>query len=74
MEGDGVHPSGALADPILTAVDDNGLAGNECGIVGCEEQSRSSNILGFSPPLDCLLFPGGTSLLFRLRCGGLPAE
>jgi len=34
-EGDGVHPSGALADPILTAVDDNGLAGNECGIVAC---------------------------------------
>jgi hypothetical protein len=30
-----------LADPILTAVHDNGLAGNECGIVGCFEKRTS---------------------------------
>ena len=35
LEGDGVHPSGALADPILTTVHDNCLSGDKGGIVAC---------------------------------------
>jgi hypothetical protein len=34
-EGDGVHPSGALADTILTAVHDDCLTGDKGGIVAC---------------------------------------
>jgi len=34
-EDDGVHPSGALADPILTAVHDDCLTGDKGGIVAC---------------------------------------
>lgn len=50
-----------LADPILTAVDDNGLSGNKCGIVARQEQDCARHILGFNQPLDRLLFPGAIS-------------
>ena len=56
-----------LADAILTAVYDNCLPGDKCSIIACQKQNRPSNILGFAKPFDCLLFPCGASLLFRLR-------
>src|ERR1700693_1906790 len=56
-------PSAGLADPILAAVDDNGLARNECSIVARQEQDCARHILRLSQPLDRLLFPGGAFLL-----------
>jgi hypothetical protein len=53
-----------LADPILAAVDDNCLPGDESSVVACQKKNRSCHILGFSQPLDSLLFPGATFLLF----------
>lgn len=55
------------ADPILTAVYDNCLPGDECCIVTGKKQDRTGYVPGLSEPLDGLLFPGGTLLLFRLR-------
>src|SRR5580698_258728 len=64
----GVRAHAYLADPILAAVNDNGLPGNECSIVACQEQDRARHILGFSQPLDRLLFPSAAFLPFRLSC------
>ena len=47
-----------LADPILTAVDDNRLAGNKSRIFACQKQNCACDILRFSQPLDSLLVPG----------------
>ena len=55
------------ADPILTAVYDNCLPGDECCIVTGKKQDRTGYVPGLSEPLDGLLFPGETLLLFRLR-------
>ena len=55
-----------LADPILTAIDDNRLSSDKGGIIACQKQNCACDILRFSQPLDRLLFPGATLLVFRL--------
>src|SRR5579864_537570 len=57
------------ANAILTTVNDNCLAGDECRIVAGQKKYGTCHILGFSQPLNRLLFPRGAFLLFRLGRG-----
>src|SRR5258708_39843640 len=61
-----------LADAVLSAVDDDCLAGDECRVVARQEQDGAGDVRGLTEPLDRLVFPGGALLRFRLRrgCGG----
>src|SRR5258708_21507343 len=62
-----------LADAVLSAVDDDCLAGDECRVVARQEQDGAGDVRGLTEPLDRLVFPGGALLRFRLRrgCGGV---
>src|SRR5260221_11571271 len=58
-----------LADAVLSAVDDDCLAGDECRVVARQEQDGAGDVSGLTEPLDRLVFPGGALLRFRLRRG-----
>src|SRR5258708_32584962 len=58
-----------LADAVLSAVDDDCLAGDECRVVARQEQDGAGDVRGLTEPLDRLVFPGGALLRFRLRRG-----
>ena len=57
------------ADAVLTTVNDNCLPGDKRRIIACQKEHCTRDILGFSQPLDGLLFPGAALLLFRLGGG-----
>jgi hypothetical protein len=55
--------SGVLADPILTAVHDDCLTGDEGGIVACQEQNRAGDgqvhYVYYTPELEAARSKGG---------------
>src|ERR1700736_3782508 len=53
-------------DAILTTVNYDCLTGDKCGIVACQKEYCTCDILRFSQSLNRLLFPGAAFLLFGL--------
>src|SRR5258708_13027977 len=58
-----------LADAVLSAVDDDCLAGDECRVVARQEQDGAGDVSGLTESLDRLGFPGAALLRFCLRRG-----
>jgi hypothetical protein len=53
-----------LADPILTAVDDNCRPSNKCSLIARQKKSGTGDIFKFPETLDGLLLPRGAFFPF----------